>query len=77
MSPTDATQGARHTYRLISKQEAADRMGFHPVSLMRLVRQNRFPAPVRLASNKVAFVEHEVDDHIASLAAQRERGEAA
>jgi prophage regulatory protein len=67
------TEAQRQAARLISKQEAANRVGYHPVSLMRLVRQGRFPQPVRLAQNKTAFVEKEVDDHIAALAAQRER----
>ena len=65
-------EAALHSRRLISKQEAADRMGYHPVSLMRLVRQHRFPRPVRLAHNKIAFVEHEVDAHIDQLVRERE-----
>jgi len=67
------TQAQLRARRLISKQEAADRIGYHPVSLMRLVRQGRFPQPVKLAQNKVAFVEAEVDEHISSLADERQR----
>lgn len=67
------TEAQRRASRLISKQEAADRMGYHPVSLMRLVRQGRFPRPVKLAPNKVAFVEEEVTDHIEKLACERQR----
>ncbi|WP_161958712.1 helix-turn-helix transcriptional regulator [Ferruginivarius sediminum] len=58
--------------RLISKQEAAARVGYHPVSLMRLCREGRFPQPVRLAPNKIGFVESEVEAHIAALAAARD-----
>ena len=60
--------------RLISKREAARRVNYHPVSMMRLVRDGRFPQPVKLAQNKLAFVEHEVDEHISALLEARKRG---
>ena len=44
----------------LSKREVARRTGYHPESVMRLVRQGRFPAPVRLADTKIGFVEAEI-----------------
>ena len=44
----------------LSKREVARRIGFHPESVMRLVRQGRFPAPVRFSGTKLGFVASEV-----------------
>ena len=47
--------------RFLRKAVAADRVGYHPEHLMRLVRQGKFPAPVHLGPRTVAFVEDEVN----------------
>jgi len=60
---------------LISKREAAARVGMHPESLMRLTRQGLFPKPVRVGVGPqahVKFSEQEVEAHVAGLLAQRE-----
>ncbi len=44
----------------LSKREAARRVGFHPVHLMRLAKAGKFPIPVRIGEMKVAFIEDEV-----------------
>lgn len=58
--------------RLVRKKEAAARVGFHPVHLMRLVKAGTFPAPVRIGPNSVAFVEDEVEAWIEAKMAERE-----
>ena len=59
--------------RLISKQDAARRAGpYHPESWMRLVRAGLAPQPVRHASNKIAFVESEVEDWIRAKISERD-----
>ena len=58
--------------RFISKQEAASRAGYHPESWMRLSREGRAPQAVRLAANKIAFVEDEVEAWLEARAAERE-----
>lgn len=36
---------------LLDKRTVAARIGVHPETVMRLVREGRFPAPVRFAAN--------------------------
>ena len=48
--------------------------GYHPESIMRLVRENRFPKPVVLGPTKIAFVESEIDQWIADRIADRDSG---
>jgi predicted DNA-binding transcriptional regulator AlpA len=60
--------------RLETKQEAADRTGFHPESLMRLAKQKRFPRPIKSgaeANCAVRFLSDEIDQWIAERAAVR------
>ena len=45
----------------LRKKTTAQRVGYHPSHVMRLVRANKFPQPVRLGINSIAFVEKEVD----------------
>ena len=46
--------------RFIRKKEVAARVGWHPSHLMRMVRAGKFPQPVQLGPNSIAFVEEEV-----------------
>ncbi len=47
--------------QFIRKKATAKRVGYHPSHIMRLVRANRFPQPVRIGPNSIAFVEEEVN----------------
>ena len=58
------------------KKVTAARVGFHPVHLMRLVREGRFPKPVRLGPNSIAFVTEEVSAWIEQRIAERDVAEA-
>jgi excisionase family DNA binding protein len=61
--------------RLVSKKEAARLTGYHPEHLMRLVREGKFPKPVRpggTPTSSVRFVESELDAWLAAQVAQRE-----
>lgn len=48
--------------RLLSKYETAEIVGIHCVSLMRLVRQGQFPAPIKLSQSKNSRVRFLPDD---------------
>jgi prophage regulatory protein len=37
----------------------------------RLVREQKFPAPLKVGEHRIAWIEEEVDEHYARLAAQR------
>ena len=58
--------------RLLRKKEAAAKVGYHPVHLMRLAHAGKFPRPVRLGENAVAFVEDEVDAWIEAKIVERD-----
>ncbi len=63
------------TTKLMSKKEAARRVGLHPETIMRLVRSNQFVQPIRLGStdqHSVRFVESEVQDWIEARMAERD-----
>ena len=60
--------------RFISWRAAGERTGYHPISLKRLARQGKFPKGVRLAKNKSALVESEVEEWIAARIAERDAG---
>ena len=61
--------------RLLSKKEAAARVGFHPEHVMRLAREHRFPQPIKLGNSDkcaVRFVAQEIDEWIAARMAERD-----
>lgn len=60
--------------QLLSKREVAKLVGFHPESIMRLARNNRFPQPVKLGAFNncaVRFAASEVQAWIAARMADR------
>jgi predicted DNA-binding transcriptional regulator AlpA len=62
-------------HRLSSKKEVAARVHYHPEHIMRLVRQQRFPKPIRLGSSSnsaVRFIDEEVDAWLAARVAERD-----
>jgi prophage regulatory protein len=40
--------------------------------LFRLIRAGKFPKPIRLGENRIAFPESEIDDWVASKIAERD-----
>ena len=60
--------------RFLRKNKTADRVGYSPSHLMRLVREGKFPQPVPLGqtSTAVAFVEDEVEDWMRARVEERE-----
>ncbi len=60
--------------RFLRKNKTADRVGYSPSHLMRLVREGKFPQPVPLGqtSTAVVFVEDEVEDWMRACVEQRE-----
>jgi prophage regulatory protein len=52
-------------------QLKADGHPYCRVHTMRLVKAGKFPAPIRIGANRVAWDEAEIDAHLQRLAAQR------
>lgn len=48
--------------RVLKIDAVATRVSFHPVHIRRLVRSSKFPAPIRLGENRVAWIETEIDE---------------
>lgn len=59
--------------KLLRRKEAASRVGFHPVHVMRKANDpgDDFPRPVRIGPNAVAFVEDEIEAWIKRRVAER------
>ena len=60
--------------RLLNKKQTAELTGYHEEHLMRLARQRKFPAPIKLgdtAASAVRWVEDEVDEWIEARMAAR------
>ena len=62
--------------RFLRKAVAADRVGYHPEHLMRLVRAGKFPKPVLLGPRTVVFLEDEVTEWQKARIAERDAGAA-
>ena len=59
---------------LLTKKEAARRVGLHPESVMRLARNGHFPKPLKYGPNarhSIRFVETEVQAWIEARMAER------
>ena len=60
---------------LLNKREAATRIGVHPITLLRMAREGRFPVPVRLGDFTLAefrFIESEVEAWIEARVVERD-----
>ena len=60
---------------LLNKREAAARIGVHPITLLRMAREGRFPVPVRLGDFTLAefrFIESEIEEWVATRVAARD-----
>ena len=60
--------------RIISYDELATRKGirFSRVWIDELIRQGKFPKKIHLSANRVGWFEHEIDEHLADCAAERD-----
>ncbi len=59
---------------LLTKREAAKRVGYHPEHIMRLSRDGRFPKPIRLGPTDkcaVRWIEEEIENWIVERMAER------
>ena len=60
---------------LLTKQQAAIRVGLHPEYLMTLAREGKFPRPVKYGSERnsaVRFVEAEIQEWIEARISERD-----
>ncbi|WP_370613373.1 AlpA family transcriptional regulator [Citrobacter portucalensis] len=53
--------------RLIRLPEVLERTGYGKAWIYRLINDGKFPAPVKIGSRAVAFVESEIDTWIQSV----------
>lgn len=58
---------------LIRMPEAIRRTGYGKAWIYKLIADGKFPAPVKLGSRSIAFVESEVDEWIAERIAARDK----
>ena len=63
---------SRESKRLLPWPEVRRRVPYTRQHLSRLEKLGRFPRRVHVGPNRVAWLESEIDEHIASLAADRE-----
>ncbi|AOR64255.1 helix-turn-helix transcriptional regulator [Pectobacterium wasabiae] len=56
----------KETKRLIRLKEVIDKTGYCRAWIYRLIKNNSFPAPVKIGERSIAFVESEVDQWIDS-----------
>ena len=59
---------------LIRLPEVQRRTGYSKAWIYRLLKENRFPRPVKIGSRSIAFVENEIDEWINQRIAES-RGE--
>ena len=60
---------------LLTKQQAAIRVGLHPEYLMTLAREGKFPRPVKYgqeSNSAVRFIESEIEEWIAERMVERD-----
>jgi len=57
--------------KFLRKNEVAERIGWHPVHLMRQAKAGKFPAPVQIGANSIGFVDEEVDAWMLERVAER------
>jgi prophage regulatory protein len=48
--------------RVLRIDAVAAQVSFHPVHIRRLVKDGKFPSPIRLGENRVAWIESEIDE---------------
>jgi prophage regulatory protein len=58
--------------RLITLDEVIDRIPYSKVHIYRLMEQGKFPRSVAVGAQRIAFVEKEIDDWIASRMRDRD-----
>ncbi|ELC2815871.1 AlpA family transcriptional regulator [Salmonella enterica] len=75
MTPVDNNRLQEYTVNqsLIRMPEARRRTGYGKAWIYKLIADGKFPAPVKLGSRSIAFVESEVDEWIAERIAARDK----
>jgi prophage regulatory protein len=65
--------------KVLSRADLREKKGirFSRQHLYRLIRQRKFPSPIKIGANSNAWVEAEIDEFIANCVAQRDDATAA
>ncbi len=56
----------------LTVRQTAQRVGYHPVHVMRLVKAGKFPKPVKMNNFAVRFVDEEIDKFMLERIAERD-----
>ena len=56
---------------ILRKRDVASKVGLSAVHIMRLVKVEKFPEPIRLGPASIGWIENEVDQWIADRASLR------
>lgn len=62
--------------RLISQREVMQRVPYGRTTIWKLIKQNKFPQPVKIGGNRVAFVDSEIGAWIDEQIQFRDGGQA-
>ena len=58
--------------QFLTVRQTAQRVGYHPVHIMRLVRAGRFPKPIKMNNFAIRFVDEEIDKFMLERIAERD-----
>ncbi|MCH9050077.1 MAG: AlpA family phage regulatory protein [Proteobacteria bacterium] len=58
--------------KFLTVRQTAERVGYHHVHIMRLVKMGKFPKPVKLNDFAVRFVDEEIDKYMQERIAERD-----
>jgi prophage regulatory protein len=58
--------------QLLRINAVAERVKFHPVHVRRLIKAGKFPAPIRLGENRVAWIETEINEWLETKRMERD-----
>ena len=58
--------------QFLTVRQTAEKVGYHPVHIMRLVKANKFPKPIKMNDFAVRFVDEEVAQYMLERIAERD-----
>lgn len=71
-----APKEKRHEATRYRRTEAREGYSLQQTPLWRLIRAGKFPRPIRLGENRIAFPEHEIDAWLDTKVMERDTKEA-
>ena len=59
--------------KVLRKTEVEKRVGYSGMHIWRMVRDKKFPAPLKLGPCRIGWLEEEIDDWIRAKVAERDK----